>query len=216
MSNGYFTVAFTPGVQAAQSRYGSQKAYARYQAQTRLSATGDPLTPAETEFIAERDGFYLGTVGETGWPYVQFRGGPQGFLRVLDDHTLGWADFRGNRQYISIGNVAGNDRVALFLMDYANQLRLKIFGHVQVVDVQDRPELAVKLTAPGYRAKVERAVTVRVEAYDWNCPQHITPRYTAAELQATLAPVRDRLAELEHENKLLRTRLQAIDAQALA
>jgi len=216
MSNAYFSIAFTPGVQAAQTRYGSRKAYARHETQTPPGAAGDPLTRAEKEFIAERDGFYLGTVGETGWPYVQFRGGPPGFLRVLDDHTIGWADFRGNRQYISVGNVAANDHVSLFLMDYPNQLRLKIFGHIQIIDVDDRPELAAKLIVPGYRAKVERAVTVRVQAYDWNCPQHITPRYTEEEFEAALAPIGDRLRELEQENERLRTRLQAIDNRPLA
>lgn len=170
-----------------------------------MSDVPDLLTETEKQFIAEREGFYLGTVGETGWPYVQFRGGPPGFLRVVDDRTLGWADFRGNRQYISTGNFAGNDRVSLFLMDYPNQRRLKIFGRARVVDVGS--EFLAQLTIRDYRAVVERGVLVQVEAFDWNCPQHITPRYTVEEIQATLTPIRARLAQLARENEQLRARL---------
>jgi uncharacterized protein len=169
----------------------------------------DVLTAAEKEFIASRDGFYLASVGETGWPYVQFRGGPPGFLRVIDDHTVGWADFRGNRQYISTGNITGDDRIALFLMDYAKQQRLKIFGYARIVDT-DR-ELRAQLTMPDYRAVVERAVLVHVEAFDWNCPQHITPRYTVEEILAELEPLHARLATLTRENEQLRARLSGYD-----
>ena len=145
--------------------------------------------------MAARDGFYLSTVSSTGWPYVQFRGGPPGFVRSPDPHTLAWADFRGNRQYISTGNVAGDERVALFFMDYPNQLRLKVFGRAQIVDARDRPELVAELTVPGYRAIVEQAVVVTVVAFDWNCPQHITPRFSEPELEDILAPIRARLQD---------------------
>jgi predicted pyridoxine 5'-phosphate oxidase superfamily flavin-nucleotide-binding protein len=136
-------------------------------------------------------------VSETGWPYVQFRGGPPGFLRVLDEHTVGWADFRGNLQYISTGNLAGNDRVALIVMDYPNRQRLKIYGHARVAYVEDEPELVAQMAVPDYDAVVQRAVVVTVEAFDWNCQQHITPRYTAAELAPVLAQLRQRIRDLE-------------------
>jgi predicted pyridoxine 5'-phosphate oxidase superfamily flavin-nucleotide-binding protein len=139
----------------------------------------DRLTGDEAEFIAGRDGFYLATVSASGWPYLQHRGGPRGFVRTLDEHTLGYADFGGNRQYISMGNLADDDRAALFFMDYANRQRLKLLGHVSV---SHDAELIERLAVPGYEARLERAVLIRVEAFDWNCPQHITPRYTEEEI----------------------------------
>jgi uncharacterized protein len=184
MSRHYGTIAFTGGVRDAQAHYGSREIYARGEARAAAEPGTDALTSTERAFLAGRDGFYLATVGETGWPYVQYRGGPPGFLRVLDDHTIGWADFRGNLQYISTGNVASDDRVALFVMDYAHRRRLKLFGHARIVDAGDDPGLTAKLEDPGYDAHVERAVVVSVDAYDWNCPQHITPRFTLAELEA--------------------------------
>ncbi|GJD94204.1 pyridoxamine 5'-phosphate oxidase family protein [Methylobacterium iners] len=178
MAHAYLDIARTPRVRAAEERQGSLGAYAR-------TEVGDPyhdrLGPEEAAFIAARDGFYLGTVSETGWPYIQYRGGPPGFLRVLDETTLGFADFRGNRQYISVGNLAGEARVSLFLMDYANRRRLKIFGQARVVEAGEDPSLAGSLAVPGYRGLVERSVVVTVAGFDWNCPQHITPRFTAAE-----------------------------------
>lgn len=184
MSRHYGTIAFTGSVRDAQSHYGSRAIYARGEARAAAEPGADPLTSTERAFLAERDGFYLATVGETGWPYVQYRGGPPGFLRVLDDHTIGWADFRGNLQYISTGNVAADDRVALFVMDYAHRRRLKLFGHARIVDAEDDPVLTAKLEDPAYDADVERAVVVAVDAYDWNCPQHITQRFSLAELEA--------------------------------
>ncbi|MCW2994564.1 MAG: pyridoxamine 5-phosphate oxidase-related, FMN-binding protein [Conexibacter sp.] len=189
MSRHYGNIAFTERVRDAQTHYGSRAIYARGEARAGRAPGSDALTATELAFLAERDGFYLATVSETGWPYVQFRGGPAGFVRVLDDHTLAWADFRGNLQYISTGNVAGDDRVALFFMDYAHRRRLKLFGRASVIEVQDDPDLARRLAVADYDADVERAVLVAVEAYDWNCPQHITQRFTIAELDAVHAQV---------------------------
>jgi predicted pyridoxine 5'-phosphate oxidase superfamily flavin-nucleotide-binding protein len=205
----WLEIASTPAVKAARERYGSAAQYAR------LDGTLDPdgpvrndrLTDAEGGFIAARDGFYLASVSETGWPYVQYRGGPAGFLRVIDERTLGYADLRGNRQYVTTGNVVGNDRVALFLMDYAHQRRLKIFGRMRIVDASADPELADKLAVSGYGGRVERAVLVTVEAFDWNCPQHITPRFTQSELEQALAPVRDTITALRAENERLHSPL---------
>jgi hypothetical protein len=148
-------------------------------------------------FIQARDSFYLATVSETGWPYVQFRGGPRGFLKVMDGKTLGYADFRGNTQYISMGNLTRNDRVALFFMDYPRRTRLKLLGHARFEDVTSNPELASRLEVPTYRARVERAVLITLEAFDWNCPQHITPRYTKEEIDALLVPMIREIEELK-------------------
>jgi predicted pyridoxine 5'-phosphate oxidase superfamily flavin-nucleotide-binding protein len=184
MRASYGRIAFTDRVRAAQTRRGSRATYARGEARAPAAPGPEPLTETERAFLAARDAFCLSTVGETGWPYVQHRGGPPGFLRVLDDHTLGWADFAGNRQYVTEGNVAGDDRVALLVMDHAGRRRLKVYGHARIVDAADDPGLADRLADPDYDAEVERAVLVAVVAFDWNCPQHITPRFTLAELAA--------------------------------
>ncbi|QEL26488.1 pyridoxamine 5-phosphate oxidase [Bosea sp. F3-2] len=209
MLHKYLEIASTPAVKRERRHYGSAAQYARIDGT--LDSEGplrnDQLGPDEEAFIAERDGFYLASVSETGWPYVQFRGGPIGLLRVLDDKTLGFADFRGNRQYITTGNVSGNDRVSLFLMDYAHQRRLKIFGRMHVVDATINAALETRLSVPGYAARVERAVTITIEAFDWNCPRHITPRFSEAEVAELLAPIKARLASLEDENRSLRDRL---------
>lgn len=200
MAKNYAEIAFTESVKRQQEQYGSRQQYARMD---RL-ARGTTLTFAETEFIAARDGFYLATVGEHGYPYVQFRGGPPGFLRVMDSQTLGYADFRGNRQYLTVGNLDQNDRAALILMDYANRSRLKIYARIEVIHANDRPDLIERLRVPGYDAEVERAMLLHVEAFDWNCPQHITPRFTMEEIQAMSAPMHEHIAKLEAE--LLRLR----------
>ncbi|MEL6480850.1 MAG: pyridoxamine 5'-phosphate oxidase family protein [Pseudomonadota bacterium] len=193
MAHAYAEIAFTPAVRAEQERLGSRAMYAR-------SEGGDPfndvLGEAETAFIATRDSFYLGSVSETGWPYIQHRGGPEGFLKVLGSRQLGFADFRGNRQYVTLGNLKGDDRVSLFLMDYARRGRLKIFGHARATD---DPAILEKLALPGYRAKVERGMLIDVEGFDWNCPQHITERFTLAEFETVSTKLTDRIAELEGE-----------------
>lgn len=191
MSGTFFDIAFTPNVQAVQQRMGSREAYA---ALARDTMDERMLGPAETAFIAARDSFYQATVSETGWPYVQHRGGPTGFLKVLDAHTIGYADFTGNRQYISTGNLAGNDRVCLFLMDYPHQARLKILGRARIVDDEHDPELLVRLDNPHYRARVERGIVVRIEGFDWNCPKYITPRYSKDEITQRIRPTQETAA----------------------
>jgi hypothetical protein len=194
MGNRFAEIAFTPAVRAQQEAYGSSDTYARLLGG---EPHNDRLSARESEFIASRDGFYLASVGETGWPYVQFRGGATGFLRVLDERTVAWADFRGNRQYVSVGNTAGNDRVSIILMDYANRRRLKLLGRLEVRKVGADANLAAELVVPGYKAVVERAVLVHIAGFDWNCPQHITPRFTLDEVEQATRPLRERVAELE-------------------
>jgi predicted pyridoxine 5'-phosphate oxidase superfamily flavin-nucleotide-binding protein len=204
MGNSFAEIAFTEAVKAQQEISGSRASYARM---SEGEPWNDRLSPKETEFIAARDGFYLASVGETGWPYVQFRGGAPGFLRVLDERTVAWADFRGNRQYVSVGNASGNDRVAMILMDYAHRRRLKILGRVEIREVGADEHLASGLAVPGYEAVVERAVVVHLAGFDWNCPQHITPRFTVDEVEQTTRPLRERVAELE-------ARLASCEAQS--
>ena len=196
-------IAFTPAVQALQAAHGSRGAYARMAAQ---GGPRDGLSARETDFLAATDSFYLASVSETGWPYVQHRGGPRGFLRVLSPARLAFADFGGNRQYVSAGNVSRDDRVSLFVMDYANRQRLKLLGHLRFEGVADAdPELVFAVELSGYRARVERVATIEVEAFDWNCPQHITPRYTLEQVQAASQPLHERIAELEAEVRALRS-----------
>ena len=202
MSHKFFDLTFTPAVKQAQEHYGTRNNYARFE-------SGEPdffgLTEEETEFISERDSFYLATVGETGQPYVQFRGGLPGFLKVLDAQTLGYDDFRGNLQYISTGNLSVNNRTALILMDYPNQRRLKILARAEIKEVSEAAELAEKLKVPNYKARIERAVVLHVEAFDWNCPQHITPRYTIEEVKQMSQPIYEQIEKLEAETKRLKT-----------
>ena len=199
MAYRYGEIAFTDRVKAVQEEMGSRSAYARREANVAGTAGLDAALGSDAAaFIAARDSFYMATVSESGWPYIQHRGGPAGFVRVLDERTLGFADFGGNRQYVSVGNLAGDDRVALFFMDYANQARLKMFGRARTVPAEDADTLA-RLAVPGYRARVERGVLIAVEAFDWNCSQHITPRYTLVEVEAATAALRRRIAELEAE-----------------
>lgn len=207
MSRRFAQLAFTPGVRQHQAAHGSERAY-RGMAQG--PETPDALGDDERLFIAQRDSFYLGTVGETGWPYIQHRGGPQGFLKVLDDHTLAFADFRGNRQYISRGNLDHDERVSLFLMDYANQVRLKILGRAKAVE--DDPALLESLATPGYRAKVERAMVITVEGFDWNCPQHIPVMYPADVVERVIGQLRERVTEADAEKAALLARIAELEA----
>ena len=187
-------VAFTPAVKAIQQRLGSRATYSRVE---QAGGWQTKITPDLAEFIAERDSFYLGTASADGQPYIQYRGGPAGFLKVVDDGTLAFADFSGNRQYISMGNLSENDRGFIFLMDYPNRRRIKIWGRAEFVE--DDAELMEQLTDPAYKARPERALVFHVEAWDVNCPQHITPRFTEEEMGPLVQKLQDRIAELESE-----------------
>ncbi|MHA6781587.1 pyridoxamine 5'-phosphate oxidase family protein [Pseudonocardia saturnea] len=201
----YAQLAFTDPVRDVQAEQGSAAAMARMLAPDGSDTAGpDALGPDEAAFLAERDGVYLATVGATGWPYVQHRGGPPGFLHVLDEHTLGFVDVRGNRQYISTGNLRHDDRVAVFAMDYAHQRRLKLLGRAEIVALDADPELTARLSDVISDGRPERIVLIHVEGVQPNCPQHITPRWSEPELAGALAPLRSRLAELEAENAALR------------
>lgn len=177
MGHRFAEIAFTPRVRAVQEERGSRRGYLRVE---QGEDHHHRLGAREMDFIRRRDSFYMATVGETGWPYVQHRGGPTGFVRVLDERTIGFADFGGNRQYVSVGNLAGDGRVAVIMVDYPNRARLKILGHARILD-RDDPVVAGRLVTPGYPAAVKRGVVITVAAFDWNCPQHITPRYRPAE-----------------------------------
>ncbi len=197
MAYPFAEIAFTDAVRAAQARNGSRAHYQRLEART---GPNPGLAAREAGFIAARDSFYLATVGATGWPYVQHRGGPPGFLKVIDPRTLAFADFGGNRQFVSVGNAATNDRVALFLMDYAHQTRLKLLGRLRMFDLGDAPpEVVFEVELPDYGARIERVAVIEVAAFDWNCPQHITPRFSEAEVRAAVQPLHDRIAALEAE-----------------
>lgn len=194
MAHHFISTAFTPAVLRAQ-----EAAYGRSQRVPPAPGT-DELGAEEEFFIQQRDSFYLASVNEDGWPYIQHRGGPRGFLKVLDAHTLGFADLSGNRQLLTTGNVAANDRVALFLMDYPRQERLKLNGHAQVISAKDDPALAAELAPEGVPARlVERMFRIRVSGFDWNCPKYITPRFTTEEIEQAAAPLRSRIAALEAE-----------------
>ncbi|PXA96432.1 pyridoxamine 5'-phosphate oxidase [Nostoc sp. 3335mG] len=199
MAATYLNTLFGPGARAMQEAVGSRAAYARMEADADI----DWLTDREVDFISARDSFYMASVSEDGWPYVQHRGGPAGFLKRIAGNRIGFADYRGNKQYLSTANLAADDRVALFLMDYPNRRRLKLIGHARSSD--DPADIAA-LTSPDYPAEVERAFVIDVTGFDWNCPQHITPRFTEAEIRQASQPLIDevarlraRIAELEGE-----------------
>jgi predicted pyridoxine 5'-phosphate oxidase superfamily flavin-nucleotide-binding protein len=194
-------IAFTPAVKAAQERMGSRTTYARLE---RDAGDPDPFGDDEIAFLAERDSFYMASIGESGWPYIQHRGGPKGFVRVLDPHTLAFADLRGNRQYISVGNIGGDDRVALIFVDYPNRARLKILARAKIVARSEDPETFERIAGG---APAERVFLLHVEGFDWNCPQHITPRFTEVEVRRMTRPLMDRLDALERENRDLKARL---------
>jgi hypothetical protein len=202
MTSRYLNMVFSPSVKAAQEKHGSRQAYARHD-----TAAGEPdrLTAREIEFIAARDSFYMATIGAGGWPYMQHRGGPPGFVKILGPSRLGFADFRGNRQYVSVGNVASDDRASLFFMDYARRARLKLLGRVRAVSLAREPDLAAAIVDQAYDARVERALLVDVEAFDWNCPQHIMPRFTLAEIGQPIDALETRIRELESEVAQLRS-----------
>lgn len=180
MGHQFARTMFTEAAKRLQQQRGSRAQYDRIASS---GASHDELRPPERAFIEGRDSFYLASVNPDGWPYIQHRGGPAGFLKVLDSRTLAFADYAGNQQYISLGNFATNDRVALFLMSYPEQARLKIIGHAEVVALGEDPSLEAAVRVPGYRSTVERTVKINLVAFDWNCSQHITPRYTRQEIE---------------------------------
>ena len=204
MPYGFLDIAITPSVKAAQAQNESAHLWENFKGHRAF----DRFTESEIAFIAERDSFYMASVSETGWPYVQHRGGPRGFLRVIDDRTLAFADFAGNRQYISLGNLAADGRVSLILMDYAHRRRLKIFAHAEAKNLAGDPALAEAIATPGYRGKAERAFLLHLDAFDWNCPQHITPRFDGPDVAQAIGTLQRRIEELEAENKALREQAQ--------
>ncbi len=204
-------IAFTPAVKAIQDRKGSRNSYVRME---QKGGWRDHVTDDLAAFIKERDSFYLATASADGQPYIQYRGGPKGFLKVLDQHTLAFADFTGNRQYISSGNLTENDKAYIFLMDYPNRRRIKIWGQARVVE--DDQALLDRLSDDGYKGRPEQAMVFEITAWDVNCPQHITPRFTEAEIDGTTVALKARIAELETENQALRLGLEPAVEAALA
>jgi len=196
MSRAFADISFTPSVKAAQTLYGSRQANRGFEM---VEEKRDFLEQRDAEFISARDSFYQATISENGWPYVQHRGGPEGFLRVIDEKTIGYADFSGNAQYISVGNINAINRVSLILMDYANKRRLKIWGTAKIVHEIEQPKLIAQLEMNSYRARIERGVIITVEAIEWNCPQHITQRFTAKEVQSFMAEVTEENRQLKEE-----------------
>jgi len=188
MPRQFSAIAFTPAVKAMQEKMGSRESYERFVAK---GAANNTIDSDLAQFIASMDGFYLGTVTANGYPYIQFRGGKPGFLKILNERTLGFADFRGNLQYISVGNLSENDKAFLFLMDYRHRRRLKILGRARIVE--NDPVILEQLQDPDYEATIERAIIFEIEGWDWNCPQHIPMRYAEAEMAAMQA----RITELE-------------------
>ena len=183
MAKHFMEFAFNNSVRKVQEKYGTRAPYQKMESRDEFRNT---LTWQEKAYIKDRDSFYMSSVGENGWPYMQFRGGPKGFLKVIDENTIGFADFRGNGQYISTGNFNATKKTVLFLMDYTQQQRLKIWAEAEVLHAADHPELLEKFKMPDYEATIERFFIFKVHAFDWNCPQHKTPRYTKEEIQKGL------------------------------
>lgn len=205
MTARYLNLLFSPAVKAVQQQNGSRDAYAKRD----TASESDRLTEHEAQFIAARDSFYMASVGTSGWPYVQHRGGPAGFVKILGERTIGFADFRGNRQYVSVGNLADDSRVALFMMDYPRRARLKLLGRAHSADLTAMPDLTAALVDNGNVGKVERGIVIDIEAFDWNCSQHITERFTLAEIEPSIDALKARIAELEAELASARAAMDA-------
>jgi len=206
MSRAFADISFTPSVKAAQSLYGSREDNLGFEL---VDEKRDHLLERDIEFLQARDSFYQATVAENGWPYVQHRGGPAGFLKVFDAKTIGYADFAGNAQYLSVGNLFANDRISLILIDYPRRRRMKIWGRARVVHENEQPELFAGLAMPAYRARIERALIITVEAVEWNCPQHITPRFTESDVQGMIATVLEENQSLKQQLQKLQQSLSA-------
>lgn len=207
MAKNFAAIAFTKEVKAMQEKLGSRKSYARMEQDTYV----DGLTENEIDFIGQRDSFYMASYGENKFPYIQHRGGPPGFLKVLDSKRMGFIDFKGNMQYISVGNIATNKNVALIMVDYPARARLKIYATVEIIELKDNTGLHDLLDLKEYKFKPERMMVFNIEAYDWNCPQHITPRYTIAEIENAFAPQQQQIVKLEAEIKSLRQQLKNLN-----
>ena len=200
MAKNFAEIAFTEAVKKLQEKHGSRSSYERME---KFSVI-DGLTEGEISFIQNRDSFYVATIGVKEFPYIQHRGGPKGFLKVLDSKRIGFIDFVGNKQYVSVGNMATNNNVSLIMIDYPTKTRLKIFAKVEVVELNDNPELYDLLDLEDYKFKPERMMMFHIEAYDWNCPQHITPRYTVDDINEAFSPQKDYISKLEEEIKELK------------
>lgn len=203
MAKNFAEIAFSPAVKEIQERHGSRESYVRMEKNTFL----DGLTLNEIDFIANQDSFYMASIGENGFPYIQHRGGPKGFLKVLDAKRLGFIDFKGNMQFISVGNIGVQEKVSFILVDYPSKTRLKLYATAQIIDLKDDPILFNKLNLENYKFRPERMMVFNIEAYDWNCPQHITQRYTLEEIDKAFASHRKYTAKLEEEIKELRLKL---------
>ncbi len=207
MGFGFLDIAVTPAVRSVQKKLGVAHMWGNFKGRREF----DRFSDREAAFIAGRDSFYMATTSETGWPYLQHRGGPGGFLKLLDDRTLAFADYLGNFQYISVGNLSANDKACLFLMDYPRRARLKIYVRAEIVSLDVDPVLTARVLE-GTAPKVERIIRLHLETFDWNCPQHIVPRFTEAELAEALHPIRERIGALEAENAALRASRQSSTA----
>jgi len=201
MAKNFASIGFSTAARQLQEKYGSRQSYARMEKDSYV----DGLTEKETDFIAERDSFYIASIGENGFPYIQHRGGPKGFLKVLDNKRLGFIDFKGNMQYITAGNLATNNKIALIMVDYPSRTRLKIFARAEMAELAGHQELYNALNLEDYKFRPESMMVLHIEAYDWNCPQHIVPRYTVEEIEKALAPQRAYIAKLEAEIKVLKS-----------
>lgn len=204
MAKNFAAIAFTDAVKALQEKHGSRNSYERME---KFNVV-DGLSRNEIGFIENRDSFYIASIGENSFPYIQHRGGPKGFLKVLDKNRIGFIDFSGNRQYVTVGNMETNTNVALFLMDYPAKARLKIFAKTEIIELRDNIDLYALLNLKDYKFRAERIMVFNIEAFDWNCPQHITPRFTADEIQIALQSQQEQVAKLEEENKRLTAKLK--------
>jgi predicted pyridoxine 5'-phosphate oxidase superfamily flavin-nucleotide-binding protein len=204
MAKNFAAIAFSDAVKALQEKHGSRKGYERMEKFNII----DGLSENEIGFISNRDNFYLASIGEKNFPYIQHRGGPKGFVKVLDKNTIGFIDFSGNKQYISVGNFATNNNVALIMMDYLGRARLKIFAKAKIIELKDNPELLSKLDLCEYQFRPERMMLFHIEAFDWNCPQHITQRFTVEEIQIAFEPQLQYISKLEKEIENLKNRLK--------
>lgn len=204
MAKNFASIAFTDAVKAIQEKNGSRASYARMTQHTYV----DGLTANEIDFISQRDSFYMATIGDNGYPYIQHRGGPKGFVKVLDAKRIGFIDFKGNMQYISVGNIATNDNVSIIMVDYPARARLKIYAKAAIVELKDHNELYEALDLNDYKFKPERMMVLHIEAYDWNCPQHITPRYTIEDIEAAFSSQREHIAKLQAELTTLKQKLK--------